>query len=256
MLFKSKGKVYGGEGIVAVRKAGFVAAQILHELTTLVEPGITTKALDDVALKRLQGEGVEPAFLGYDRFPAVLCTSVNEVAVHGVPNDAPLNDGDILKLDFGVVVDGYYSDTAVTVPVGTVATENMRLISVTEEALKVGIAQARAGNRVGDISAAIQTHVENGGFQVVRELTGHGIGKTLHEAPQVPNAGNAGEGPELRSGMMIAIEPITTFTTTHVKLGSDGFGYVTDDGRPAAHFEHTVLITEGEPDILTTWKTN
>lgn len=255
MLFKKKGIVYGGEAISAMRKAGYVAAQILKELVTLVEPGITTKALDDVALKRLKGEGVEPAFLGYDGFPAVLCTSVNEVAVHGVPNDEPLRDGDLLKLDFGVVVDGYYSDTALTVPVGNVSTENLRLMQVTEQALKIGIQQARAGNRVGDISAAVQSHVEQSGFQVIRELTGHGIGKTLHEAPQIPNVGNAGSGPELKAGMLIAIEPITTFATQHVKLGPDGFGYVTDDGRYSAHYEHTIQITDDDPVILTLYNT-
>ncbi len=259
MLFKRKekdiGKIYGSEAMTAMRRAGYIAAQILQELSALAAPGVTTKDLDDVAMKRLEGEGVKPAFLGYEQFPAVLCASINDVAVHGVPSDRLLADGDLLKLDFGVVVDGYYSDTAISVPIGAVSTDVLRLVQVTQEALKVGITAAQPGKRVGDISAAIQGHVETAGFEVVRELTGHGIGQTLHEPPQIPNAGKPDTGPELRPGMLIAIEPITTFSTQHVSLAKDGFAYVTDNNSVSAHFEHTVAITESGPVVLTSYET-
>lgn len=247
--------LYGGDAIGAMRRAGYVAAQILGELSVLAEPGVTTSELSDVALKRLKGEGVKPAFLGYEKFPAVLCASVNETAVHGVPNDTPLEDGDLLKLDFGVIEQGYYSDTARTIAIGNVSIDARRLMQVTEEALKLGIASVQPGNFTGDISSAVQKHVEKAGFEVVRELTGHGIGTQLHEPPQIPNFGEPGEGVELKPGMVIAIEPITTFSTKHVTLARDGFAYVTDNGSLSAHFEHTVAVTASGPIVLTTYET-
>ena len=250
---KVQPNLYGADAIGAVRRAGFIAAQILGELTMLVRPGVTTAELNDVAMTRLKGEKVKAAFLGYDGFPSGLCASVNETAVHGVPNSTPLNDGDLLKLDFGVIVQGYYSDTAVTIPVGDVSIDAKRLMQVTEEALKVGIGVAQPGNRTGDIGAAIQEHVEASGFEIIRELTGHGIGRALHEPPQIPNFREAGSGVELVPGMIIAIEPITSFSTKHVKLGPDGFAYITDNGALSAHFEHTVAITESGPVVLTTY---
>jgi methionyl aminopeptidase len=248
--------VYSAQDLEKLKRSGWVAAQILHELVRLVRPGVTTLELNDIAFSRLKGEKVEPAFLGYDDFPAVLCASVNAVAVHGVPNTVPLQDGDILTLDFGVIADGFYSDTAVTIPVGNPSVDARRLIQVTEDALKIGISRAVPGGTTGDIGAAVQQYVEEAGFEVIRELTGHGVGRTLHEAPQIPNFGEPGEGTKLVAGMVIAIEPITAFSTQHVKLAKDGFSYLTDNGSLAAHTEHTVAITENGPIVLTAYEGN
>lgn len=239
------------EEIEGLRRSGATAAQILQEVVALTRPGVTTNELNEVARARIVAAGARSAFHGYEKFPAALCTSVNAETVHGVPSDRPLQSGDILGLDFGVVLDGWYSDLAVTVPIGAVGVDALRLIAATREALDIGIASAKVGNRVGDISAAIQQHVEEAGFEVIRELAGHGVGRTLHEPPQVPNHGKVGIGPKLVDGMVIAIEPITAFSTQHVRRVKDGFGYETDNGSLAAHFEHTVAITKNGPEILT-----
>lgn len=237
--------------IAAMRRSGALAAQILKELVTLAAPGVTTEALDDVARARIVAAKADPAFLGYDGFPATICTSVNNVAVHGAPSKQALKEGDLLGIDFGVVIDGWYSDVAVSLPIGRVSEEATYLLDVTQEALRLGIEVAVPGGRVGDISAMIQQYVESHGFQVIRELTGHGVGRKLHDEPAIPNFGKAGTGPELVEGMVIAIEPIVAVSAKHVRLGADGFGYETEDGSLAAHFEHTVAITNLGPEILT-----
>jgi len=259
MIFRRKSRepeptVYSAADLEKLKRSGWVAAQILHELRKLVRPGVATAELNDIAFSRLKGEKVEPAFMGYDGFPAVLCASVNAVAVHGVPNSELLKDGDILTLDFGVIAEGFYSDTAMTIPVGNPSVDARRLIQVTDEALKLGIATAKPGATTGDIGAAIQGYVEEAGFEVIHELTGHGVGRALHEAPQIPNFGTAGEGVVLQPGMVIAIEPITAFSTQHVKLAKDGFSYVTDNGCLSAHAEHTIAITKAGPVVLTAYE--
>ncbi|OHA49463.1 MAG: type I methionyl aminopeptidase [Candidatus Terrybacteria bacterium RIFCSPLOWO2_01_FULL_58_14] len=242
---------YNSEEIAGIRRSCAAAASILQELVAYAKPGVNPLQIDEIARARIRDAGVEPAFLGYEHFPAVLCTSVNNIVVHGVPNEHPFRDGDLLGLDFGVVLDGWYSDVAVTIPIGRVGTETQRLLDVTREALDFGIAQAKPGNRVGDISAAIQRHVEAASFQVIRELVGHGVGRQLHEPPQIPNFGKPGTGPELTEGMVIAIEPITSLSSPHVRLAADGFSYETTDGSLAAHFEHTIVITSRGSQILT-----
>lgn len=234
-----------------VRRACQLSARILREVADKVAEGATTRELNAYAAKRIEQEGMRSAFLGEGGFPAVLCASVNSMAVHGVPTDVRLYKGDILKLDFGLIVDGWYSDVAVTVPIGKISKSAQRLLEATREALEKGIAQAAAGKRVGDISAAIQRHVEAAGFEVIRELAGHGVGRTLHEPPQVQNFGKPDTGEFLRDGMILAIEPITSLSSQHVRLAKDSFGYETTDGSLSAHFEHTVLITKKGPEILT-----
>lgn len=251
MIASSHIAVRSHQEIAALRRSGAVAAQILREIIALVRPGVTTRELDAVARTRIAAAGAQPAFQGYGGFPAALCTSVNDIAVHGVPSDRPLQSGDTLGLDFGVVLNGWYSDFAVTVPVGVVSVDALRLIAATREALDIGIAHARVGQRIGDISAAIQQHVEGAGFEVIRELAGHGVGTSLHGPPEVPNYGKAGTGLKFEEGMVFAIEPITAFSTQHVKRSKDGFGYVTDNGCLAAHFEHTIAVTKNGPEILT-----
>lgn len=237
--------------IAAMRESGRVAARILLELAMLVRSGVSTRQINARAAELVKEAGVEPAFLGYENFPAVVCASVNSTAVHGLPSDVALREGDVVGLDFGVIREGWCSDTAVTVGVGKVSDEAERLISVTKEALARGIAQATIGNFVGDISYAIQNYVEERGFEVVRELVGHGIGRKLHESPQIPNFGYPQKGEELCEGMVIAIEPIIAVSSKHVKLDEDSFGYVTADRSFAAHFEHTVAIVKDGPQILT-----
>ena len=237
--------------IAKMRESGGIAARILNDITGLVCPGITTNELNDRAAVLIKAAGATPAFLGYENFPGVLCASLNATAVHGIPTNIPLKEEDVLSLDFGVVYGGWYSDTAVTVGVGNVSDTAERLIEVTRQALAQGIEAAHVGNHIGDISYAIQSYVEAAGFQVIRELVGHGIGTTLHEPPQVPNFGSSGKGEKLTEGMVLAIEPIVSVSSQHVTLEEDRFGYVTRDRSCAAHFEHTVAITEDGPQVLT-----
>ena len=228
-----------------------LVARVLAELKAMVAPGITTADLDAVAERRLVEAGAEPAFKGYHGYPATICASVNEQVVHGIPSKRPLVVGDIVSIDMGAKLDGYYGDSAVTVPVGDVSDDAARLLSVTEASLYKGLAAVKAGARVSDIGAAVQEHVEAHGFSVVREFVGHGIGTKLHEEPQIPNYGPGGRGPRLSEGMVLAIEPMVNFGRAAVKVLGDGWTAVTKDGSLSAHFEHTVVVTGSGCRILT-----
>jgi methionyl aminopeptidase len=234
-----------------MRAASQLVAQVLDELAAMVEPGVSTADLDAAAEQRVRAAGAEPAFKGYRGYPATLCASANEQVIHGIPNRTALKAGDIISLDMGVKLAGYYGDSAVTVPVAAVSDEVARLLRVTQEALEKGIAQVRVGGRISDIGHAIQKHVEASGFSVVREFVGHGIGASLHEEPQIANYGEPGRGPRLAEGMTLAIEPMVNMGKPAVKVLSDGWTAVTKDGSLSAHFEHTVAVTKNGPDVLT-----
>jgi methionyl aminopeptidase len=236
--------------IEKMRKSNAIVAVVLEELRKKIRPGVKTIELDRLSEELALKKGARPAFKGYRGYPYSLCTSVNSEVVHGMPSERELKEGDIVSLDFGILNDGYYGDAAVTVPVGEITPAAGRLLKVTEEALYRGIAEVRAGNRIGDISAAIQGHVEAAGYAVVRDLVGHGIGKSLHEDPQVPNYGTSGRGVELKPGMVFAIEPMVNEGTYRVDILRDGWTVVTADGKLSAHFEHSVAITENGPVIL------
>ena len=236
--------------IEKMRKSNALVAAILEELKKKIRPGVKTIELDRLSEEMALKKGARPAFKGYRGYPYSLCTSVNSEVVHGMPSERELKEGDIVSLDFGILNDGYYGDAAVTVPVGEITPAARKLLKVTEEALYRGIAEVRAGNRIGDISAAIQGHVEAAGYSVVRDLVGHGIGKSLHEDPQVPNYGTSGRGVELKPGMAFAIEPMVNEGTYRVDILRDGWTVVTADGKLSAHFEHSVAITENGPVIL------
>lgn len=238
-----------------MRTASRIVAEILHELKTLVRPGTTTGEIDRVAELLIAKHGAEPAFKGYrvgdQTFPRCICISINDEIVHGIPSERRvLRAGDIVGLDFGVRYRGFFGDSAVTVPVGTPSPEDERLIRITEEALRAGIDKARPGNRMGDVSAAIQQHAEAAGFAVVRDFVGHGIGRRLHEEPQVPNYGSPGRGVRLRAGMVLAIEPMLNAGRAGVRIKADGWTAVTEDGKRSAHFEHSVAVTESGPEVL------
>lgn len=237
--------------IELMRKSNRLAAQVLKRLREAIRPGITTEQLNQMAEDMIKGAGATPAFKGYRGYPATLCVSINEVVVHGIPGQRALHTGDIVSLDVGVLLNEYYGDAAITCPVGEVTEEATRLLFVAEGALAKGIEQARAGNRLFDISYAIQSWAEAHGFSVVRDFVGHGIGRNLHEDPQVPNFGTPGTGPRLRPGMVLALEPMINAGGWEVKVLDDGWTVVTADGSLSAHFEHTIAITENEPDILT-----
>ena len=239
--------------IEKMRRSGRIVRQVLDELAAMVCPGITTMDLERTAEKRIRELGAKPAFKGYFDYPCCLCTSVNQEIVHGIPSDRrELKPGDIVSIDCGVVLDGYYGDAAVTVPVGTtVPPEIQRLLDVTRDALYRGIQAARVGNSVGDVGAAVQELVEAAGFSVVREFVGHGIGTRLHEDPQVPNFGVRGHGAKLREGMVIAIEPMVNAGGPGTRVLEDHWTAVTEDGSCSAHFEHCVAITDDGPMILT-----
>jgi methionyl aminopeptidase len=226
-----------------MRAANALVADVLAELTSMVAPGVTEKLV--------RAGGAEPAFKGYRGYPSTLCASVNEQVVHGIPSNRPLNDGDIISLDMGVKLNGFYGDSAVTVPVGNVSDEAATLLRITREALEKGIAQVKLGGRVSDIGHAIQQHVEAHGFSVVREFVGHGIGAALHEEPQIANYGEPGRGPRLAEGMTLAIEPMVNLGRPAVRVLADGWTAVTKDGSLSAHFEHTVAVTKNGPEILT-----
>ena len=241
-----------------MRQAGQVVAKMIAAITRAVEPGMTTQDLDDVAVQELRRQGAKPAFLGYPpeapehlRFPATICTSVNEEIVHGIPSGRALKEGDLVKCDVGAIVDGMHGDAAVTLPVGAVSEEAMRLIETTRESLNQAIEQVRAGARLGDIGEAVQTYAEARGYGVVREYVGHGIGRRLHEEPQVPNFGVAGRGQMLRAGMAIAIEPMLNLGTWRTKTLDDGWTVVTADGQVSAHFEHTMAVGEDGAEVMT-----
>lgn len=237
--------------IAQMRAAGRAAGVVLGKLVSLVRPGVSTKELDEAAADFMVDAGCKSAFLGYRGFPGQACISVNEEVVHGIGGSRRLQLGDILKLDVGVNKDGWIGDTATTVAVGSIAPAASRLMEVTAGALKIAIMHAYSGKRLGDLCSAIQKEVERNGFSVVREFVGHGVGRQLHEEPQVPNFGKAGTGPKLKPGMTLAIEPMVNIGKPAVRILSDEWTVVTKDGSLSAHFEHTVLITRGEPEILT-----
>lgn len=234
-----------------MREAGRVVAEILQLLREKISPGITTLELDRFAEQQCKKRRVRPAFKGYGGFPFTICSSPNEKVVHGFADDVPLREGDILSIDFGVIKDGFYGDSAITVPVGRIDAEKEKLLRVTQQSLDLGIAAAMAGGRLSDISNAVQACVEKEGFSVVREFVGHGIGRQLHESPQIPNFGPPNQGPRLRAGMTLAIEPMINAGTAAITILRDGWTAVTVDGKPSAHFEHTVAITDNGPEILT-----
>ncbi len=242
--------------IDCLRRSNRIVAHIFREINKMVQPGITTMELDQEAERLIRARGGIPAFKGYkpigyrSEFPASMCISVNEEVVHGVPGPRKLKGGDIVSLDVGVLFDGYYGDAAITLPVGNVREEARRLIEVTERALYVGIEQAKVGSRLSDISHAIQDYAEGHGFSVVRDFVGHGIGKSLHEDPQIPNFGPPHQGPRLKEGMVLALEPMINAGTWQVTRLEDEWTVVTTDGNLSAHFEHSIALTDGEPEIL------
>jgi methionyl aminopeptidase len=239
--------------IERMRQSGHIVRQVLDHVRSMVAPGVTTMNLERAAEKKIAELGAKPAFKGYYDYPCVLCTSVNEEIVHGIPSEKrALKDGDIVSIDCGVVLDGYYGDAAITVPVSdAVKPELRKLLTVTEESLYRGIDQALIGNSVGDVGAAVQEHVEANGFSVVREFVGHGIGTRLHEEPQVPNFGARGHGAKLREGMVLAIEPMVNYGKPETRVLGDKWTAVTVDGSFSAHFEHCVAVTKDGPVILT-----
>ncbi|MBS1959835.1 MAG: type I methionyl aminopeptidase [Bdellovibrionales bacterium] len=235
-----------------MRKAGAIVGQILHELKDLAKPGASTSDLDLYAFTRTKELGAKPAFKGYNGFPATLCVSLNEEVVHGIPSKKRiLKDGDIVSCDFGVILNGWYGDSAKTYPVGKVAADTMKLVETTEKSLQLGIEECKPGHHLFDIGAAIQNYVEQFGYSVVREFVGHGIGRSLHEDPQVPNFGIKGKGIILKPGMVLAIEPMINAGKPEVKVLADGWTAITVDKAWSAHFEHTVAITETGNEILT-----
>lgn len=228
-----------------------IVAEVLEGIRKIISPGVKTKEIDEYAEEFIRSRGARPAFKGYRGYPASVCTSLNEQVVHGIPSSTKLKNGDIISLDIGVNHRGFFGDAAVTLPVGPIGKNAERLVRVTEQALNEGIEQAVAGNRISDISAAVQRHAESAGFSVVRTFVGHGIGRELHEEPQVPNYGRPGEGPEIRVGMTLAIEPMVNAGGWEVSILNDGWTAVTKDGKLSAHFEHTVAVTKNGPEILT-----
>jgi len=238
--------------IALMRQAGQVLIAAMRLCRDLVKPGVSTLEIDREVEALIRERGARPAFKGYRGFPATICASINQEVVHGIPAAGRrVKEGDIIGLDLGAVVEGYHADAAITLPVGEVSEEAQRLIDVTRESLERAIAEVRPGQRLGDVSSAVQRHVEAAGFGVVRAFVGHGIGRELHEDPQVPNFGEPGKGPILRRGMVLAIEPMVTLGHWDVRILSDRWTAVTEDGSLAAHFEHTVAIADNGPDVLT-----
>jgi methionyl aminopeptidase len=237
--------------IEKMRKSGQVVRQVLLETSEKVRPGVTTLELERFVEKRLAQLGAKPASKGYRGYPWCLCTSVNDEIVHGMPSNRKLEEGDIIGLDLGVIVDGYYGDSALTVPVGRISESAQKLLRVTEESLELGIQEVRVGNRMGDVSAAVQEYVEKNGFSIVRDMVGHGIGRDYHEEPQVPNFGHPGHGPALKEGMVFTIEPMVNSGGFQMRILDDNWTAVTLDGSNSAHFEHTIAVTRNGPDVLT-----
>jgi len=237
--------------IEIMRRSGKITSKTLEMLIASVKPGMTTAQVDKMAEDSIRSMGGVPTFIGYHGYPSTICASVNEEVVHGMPGTRVLNDGDLLSIDIGTTLEGYVSDSAVTIAIGNVSLEAKRLMRVTQECLMFGIAQMKRGNRLSDIGHAVQTHAEKNGYGVVRDLVGHGIGTKMHEEPQVPNYGTPGQGPELRLGLCLAIEPMITEGTWQVETLQDGWTVVTADGKLAAHFEHTIAIMDDGPRILT-----
>ena len=233
-----------------MRQANVAVMEILTELKTMVKPGLNINKLEERAEKLTKDKGGIPAFKGYYGYPSSICVSVNEGIIHGIPDNRILEEGDIVGIDYGILLDGFYGDAAITVPAGEVSSVAMKLMGVAKEALNEGIKIAKAGNRVGDISFAIQSCVEKNGFSVIREFTGHGIGKELHEEPSIPNYGKPGTGIPIEKGMTFALEPMISQGSFEVEILSDGWTAVTKDRSLSAHFEHTIAVTDNEPEIL------
>jgi methionyl aminopeptidase len=237
--------------IEKMRAAGKLVGQVLQELRRMVEPGLSTLEVDAAAERMIREGGAVPTFKGYHGFPYSICASVNEQVVHGFPSDYRLKPGDIFSIDVGATLEGFVGDTATTVPVGEISPELAKLIKVTEECLELAIEQCRAGLHLGDIGWAVQDHAESHGYSVVREYVGHGIGRKMHEDPQIPNYGKPGKGPRIRNGYVFAIEPMVNIGTHETRVLGDGWTVVTLDNRPSAHTEHTIAITEEGPEVLT-----
>ena len=239
------------EELDAMRQAGRIVATILEILSKQIKPGMETRELDVIAAREVKRRGARASFKGYRGFPASLCVSVNDEIVHGIPGKRVLCEGDIVSLDFGAIFMGFQGDGAVTVGVGKISSTAKQLLETTEGTLKAGISAAYAGARLGDISAAIQNYAESRGYSVVREYTGHGIGREMHEEPQIPNFGLSGSGPVLKKGMTLALEPMVNTGDWHTRVGNDHWTVLTADGSLSAHFEHTIVITDDEPEVLT-----
>lgn len=242
------------EEIELIRESSLLVGKTLAEVAKIIKPGVTTLDLDALAYEFIKDNNAEPTFLGYDGFPNSLCTSVNDVVVHGIPNNKPLENGDIVSVDCGVFKNGFNGDSAYTFQVGEVERTIKQLLEVTKQSLEKAIEACLVGNRIGDIGSAVQTHAESYGYGVVRELVGHGLGKELHEKPEVPNYGTAGKGLKLRDGLVIAIEPMINLGDRRITQLRDGWSIVTLDGKPSAHFEHDVAIVNGKPEVLSTFK--
>jgi methionyl aminopeptidase len=242
------------EEIELIRLSADILGRTHGELAKVIKPGVSTKYLDKIAFEFIKDNGAIPSFLNYDGFPATLCISMNHQVVHGIPNDYILQEGDIASVDCGVFYNKFHSDSAYTYPVGTISDNDKKLLSITKESLYLGIKSIIKGSRVGDIAHAIQSHCESNRFSIVRELVGHGVGKNLHEDPQIPNYGKRGSGLKLADGLVIAIEPMVNAGKKNVVKGKDGWTIETSDKKNSAHFEHTVAIINGMPDILTTFK--
>jgi methionyl aminopeptidase len=242
------------EEIGLLRESNMLVSKTLAEVASLIKPGITTLYLDKVAETFIRDNDGTPAFKGYGGFPGTLCTSVNDEVVHGFPSDYVLKEGDIISVDCGVILNGWYGDSAYTFAVGEIDGEIRRLLDFTKEALEEGVKEAVAGNRVGDISWAVQNKAESGGYSVVRELVGHGLGKRLHEPPEVPNYGKRGTGPKMEKGLVICIEPMINFGKKETVQMRDGWTIKTVDGKPSAHYEYAIAVDKGKADVLTTFK--
>jgi methionyl aminopeptidase len=243
--------IKSSQEVAIMRKAGKIVAAILRKLKEEIRSGIETRQLDTIATEELKRHGVKASFKGYRGFPASLCVSVNDEVVHGIPSKLKLKDGDIVSLDFGAIVNGFHGDAAITVPVGKISPTAQKLIDVTENALLAGIKAAHNGSRLGDISAAIQDYAESRGFSVVREYSGHGVGRSLHEDPLIPNFGTPGEGPVMNKGMTLALEPMVNTGGWQTRVADNNWKVFTADGSLSAHFEHTIAISDGEPEVLT-----
>ncbi len=254
MSFGRRVRIKTAEEVELIRKSSLLVGKTLAAVAEHIQPGVSTLELDAVAEAFIRDHGAEPGFKGYGGFPNSLCTSVNEAVVHGIPNDQPLREGDVVSVDCGVLMNGFYGDSAYTFAVGEIAPEVQRLLDVTKECLDLAIEQAVVGKRIGDIGWACQTHAERNGYGVVRELVGHGLGKELHEAPEVPNFGRRGNGPRLMDGMVLAIEPMINLGRREVVQESDGWTIVTADRKVSAHFEHDIVVRSGKAEVLSSFE--
>ena len=244
-----------GEEIERIKKSSLLVGKTLAEVAKIIKPGVTTLDLDKVAEEFIRDNNAIPGFLGYGGFPNTLCTSVNSAVVHGIPNDKPLEDGDIVSVDCGVLMDEFYGDSAYTFEVGEVSDEIKKLLRITKESLDLAVEQTRSGNRIGDIGFAVQNHAESNGYGVVRELVGHGLGRSLHEKPEVPNYGKKGRGHKMKAGLVLAIEPMINLGKKEITQLDDGWTILTKDNLPSAHFEHDVAISrEGSPEVLSSFE--